>query len=345
MIVKVKLRYESKRLTINAGILGVTGYTGQALVRLLIEHPVFDLTKIFSTSYHGNYGDLIPEFRTADLPLVDMYDASKCDDLDVIFLAVPHTKGMGIVQELMALHESLKIVDLSADFRLSDVSMYESYYNVSHTFVDALERFVYGLPEKHKDLISQAQYVANPGCYATSMILGLLPLASQLDSNTPISIDAKSGVSGAGKGLKTSSLFCEVHDYLSAYATGEHRHMAELIQEAGFTNVSFSPHLVPMHRGIESAIYIHLPDLDESSLVSCYVDFYNEHPFVSVLSSDTMPSTRLVNHTNQCVIIPKKKGDWVVVFSLIDNLIKGASGQAVQNANLMFGLDETDGLF
>ncbi len=252
---------------------------------------------------------------------------------------------MGIVQELMALHESLKIVDLSADFRLSDVNMYESYYNVSHTSVDALDRFIYGLPEQHKDLISQAQYVANPGCYATSMILGLLPLASHLDLNTPISIDAKSGVSGAGKGLKTSSLFCEVHDYLSAYATGEHRHMAELIQEVGFTNVLFSPHLVPMHRGIESAIYIHLPDLDESSLVSRYVDFYDEHPFVSVLSSDTMPSTRLVNHTNQCAIILKKKGDWVVVFSLIDNLIKGASGQAVQNANLMFGLDEIEGLY
>ena len=344
MIEKVKLHYESKRLTINAGILGVTGYTGQALVRLLLNHPVFDLTQLYSTSYQGAYGELVPEFCNSDLPMVEPYDASKCRGLDVMFLAVPHTKGMGIAQALMGLHASLKIVDLSADFRLSDVNMYESYYNVSHTCVDALERFVYGLPEKHKSAIAMAQYVANPGCYATSMILGLLPLVGHMSATTPITIDAKSGASGAGKSLKESSLFCEVHDYLSAYATGEHRHMAELIQEVGFTNVLFSPHLVPMHRGIESAIYIYLPDFEESSLVSRYVDFYDEHPFVSVHSSDTIPSTRLVNHTNQCAIIPKKKGDWVAVFSLIDNLIKGASGQAVQNANIMCGLSESIGL-
>lgn len=331
-------------MIIKCGILGVSGYTGQELVRLIIRHPVFKLTKLYSTSYQGNYGHIIPEFRNIDLPIVDIYDATQCGDLDVLFLAVPHTKGMGIVQELMALHDSLKIIDLSADFRLMDANIFESYYNVSHTFPGALDKFVYGLPEKHKSSISQAQYVANPGCYATSMILGLLPLVGLLDSHTPISIDAKSGVSGAGKGLKESSLFCEVHDYLSAYATGDHRHIAELIQEAGLTNVLFSPHLVPMHRGIESAIYIHLSDLDESSLTSLYLDFYQSHPFVSVYFSDTTPSTRLVNHTNQCAIIPKKKGEWVVVFSLIDNLIKGASGQAIQNANIMFGLDETDGL-
>jgi len=150
----------------------------------------------------------------------------------------------------MGLHKSLKIVDLSADFRLCDVQMYESYYNVTHTSVEAIDRFVYGLPEKHASSIANAQYVANPGCYATSMILGLLPLVGCVAPTTPITIDAKSGVSGAGKSLKESSLFCEVHDCLSAYATGEHRHMAELIQESGFTNVLFSPHLVPMHRGI-----------------------------------------------------------------------------------------------
>ena len=344
MIVKVKLRYELKRLTINSGILGVSGYTGQELVRLLANHPVFEIKSLFSTSFEGHYGDLVPEFKMADIPNVECFDISKCGDLDILFLAVPHTKGMAIVQQLTASYNALKIVDLSADFRLTDVGTYEAYYNVTHEAKDQLSSFVYGLPEKYRTIISSAQYVANPGCYATSMILGLLPLVEQLQSNTPISIDAKSGVSGAGKGLKESSLFCEVHDHLSAYATGEHRHMAELIQEAGFTNVLFSPHLVPMHRGIESAIYIHLPELDESSLSSLYTGFYQEHPFVQVYSSKTSPSTRLVNHTNQCALIPKKRGDWVVVFSLLDNLVKGASGQAIQNANIMFGLDEADGL-
>ncbi len=344
MIVKEKRLYALKILTINAGILGVSGYTGQELVRLLALHPIFEISALLSTSFEGSYGDLVPEFSAVDLPMVQAYDVSKCADLDVVFLAVPHTKGMGIVHDLMTTYDSLKIVDLSADFRLSNVDQYESYYNVSHAATSLLSEAVYGLPEKHKDALSSARLCANPGCYATSMILGLLPLANHIDLKTPISMDAKSGVSGAGKGLKESSLFCEVHDQLSAYATGEHRHMAELIQEVGFTNVLFSPHLVPMHRGIESAIYIHYPDMDESSLSSLYLDFYKEHPFVTVYSSSTMPTTRLVNHTNQCAIIPKKKGEWLVIFSLLDNLIKGASGQAIQNANIMFGLDETDGL-
>ena len=344
MIVKGRLLSELKRLTINAGVLGVSGYTGQELVRLLSHHPVFELKSLFSTSYEGVYGDLVPEFLSVALPEVERYDASKCGDLDVIFLAVPHTQGMAIVQQLMATYDALKIIDLSADFRLSDADQYESYYQVSHDVPHYLSEAVYGLPEKNSVALASARLCANPGCYATSMILGLLPLVGQLDSKTPISIDAKSGVSGAGKGLKASSLFCEVHDQLSAYATGQHRHMAELIQEAGFTNVLFSPHLVPMHRGIESAIYIHHP-MDAVELEAVYQDYYKAHPFVSVYSSPTMPSTRLVNHTNHCAIIPKKVGDWVVVFSLLDNLIKGASGQAIQNANIMFGLDQTDGLY
>ena len=176
------------------------------------------------------------------------------------------------------------------------------------------------------------------------MILGLLPLIGHLDSDHPITIDSKSGVSGAGKTLQESSLFCEINNQLSAYATGDHRHMAEQIQEVGFSNVLFSPHLVPMQRGIESAIYIHLPSMGTDQLSELYSAYYNDHPCTVVYDASITPSTRLVNHTNYCALIPKKKGDWIIIFSLLDNLLKGASGQAVQNANIMFGLDETIGL-
>ena len=165
-----------------------------------------------------------------------------------------------------------------------------------------------------------------------------------LDQSTPIVIDAKSGVSGAGKSLKESSLFCEVDGQISAYSTGKHRHIAEFHQEVGFSNVMFSPHLVPMDRGIESAIYISNDSLTEDEIFSMYDSYYKDHPFVTILSSNTTPATGLVKDTNQCVIIPKKIGDWIVIFSLLDNLVKGASGQAIQNANLMFNLDETTGL-
>lgn len=329
-------------MTINVGVLGVSGYTGQSLVQLLTAHPIFKLTRLFSTSYAGDYAQLVPEFSSTVVPFVSSYDVSQCDDLDIIFLAVPHTKSMAIVRELMARYTSLKIVDLSADFRLKHRGDYESTYRVVHDAPDLLSEAVYGLPEKYADGLASARLCAGPGCYATSMILGMLPLVGRLDSNIPISIDAKSGVSGAGKALKESSLFCEVHDHLSAYATGDHRHMAELVQESGFSNVLFSPHLVPMQRGIESAIYIHGGTLDNVHVL--YEQYYDDHPFVRVYPSDTQPTTRLVTNTNDCAIIPKKIGDWVVVFSLLDNLIKGASGQAVQSANIMAGLDQTTGL-
>ncbi|MEC8677440.1 MAG: Asd/ArgC dimerization domain-containing protein, partial [Candidatus Margulisiibacteriota bacterium] len=185
---------------------------------------------------------------------------------------------------------------------------------------------------------------ANPGCYATAMILGLLPFSSSHSLNSPVVIDAKSGTSGAGKSLKQSSLFCEVHDTFSAYSTGVHRHTAELIQETAFTNVLFSPHLLPIDRGIEAAIYISSSDYSESQLVDMYNSYYKNHPFVQVLPPTSQPNLNMVKNTNYCVIIPKAIDGWVVVFSLIDNLVKGASGQAIQNANIMFGFHETTGL-
>ena len=342
MIVKVKQHLEL-RLTIKAGVLGVTGYTGQELVGLLSEHPNFAITALFSTSVTGKFRNILPSF-TASVPDIQSFDAQLCQDLDVIFLAVPHTKAMAIVSQLTHTCPKLKIVDLSADFRLRDVGVYESHYSVTHDAADLIDTFVYGLPELYSDSLKQASYCANPGCYATSIILGTLPLTSVIDTDTPIVIDAKSGVSGAGKSLKESSLYCEVNETLSAYATGDHRHMAELVQEVGFKQVMFSPHLAPMDRGIESAIYVYNESMTESELYALYDDYYQDKPFIVVHPSDTKPSTKLVNHTNYCSIIPKKIGNWVVVFSLLDNLVKGASGQAIQNANIMFGLEETAGL-
>ena len=331
-------------MTTNAGILGVSGYTGQELVRYLNQHPHINITALFSTSLSGKLSRIVPKFSHLDLPDVQEYDVELCHDLDILFLAVPHTKAMPLVVELTATCPSLKIVDLSADFRLNDVATFESYYQVQHTATAVLPTFVYGLPEKYRDAICSAQLVANPGCYATAMILGTMPLADRLDSTVPMVIDAKSGTSGAGKSLKQSSLFCEVNENLSAYATGTHRHMAELVQETGLSRVMFSPHLLPIDRGIEAAIYFPADGMTQDALLSLYESAYDGHPFTTVMGPDTVPSLSLVQQSNRCVIIPKVVDDWVIVFSLIDNLGKGASGQAVQNANLMLGYDETAGI-
>ena len=330
---------------IKAGILGVSGYTGQELITWLLKHPKISVTRLFSTSIEGKASQLNSSFfHFNELPDVELYSVDKCNDLDLIFLAVPHTKAMAIVSELRSTNRSIRIVDLSADYRLNSVETYESYYNTQHIDADALNNAVYGLPEKYFDAISSAYLVANPGCYATAMILGLLPLSSSNMINMPIVIDAKSGTSGAGKSLKQSSLFCEVHDTFSAYSTGVHRHTAELIQETGFSNVMFSPHLLPINRGIEAAIYVSSSDYSESQLVDMYDLYYKDHPFVQVLPPTNQPNLNMVKNTNHCVIIPKAIDGWVVVFSLIDNLVKGASGQAIQNANIMFGFDQTTGL-
>jgi N-acetyl-gamma-glutamyl-phosphate reductase len=327
-----------------AAVLGVSGYTGQELVQLLYQHPQFKIEALYSTSLQGPLSQDAPQFSAYDLPDVQAFHPEQCDALDILFLAVPHTKAMAIVDQVRQVSSTLKIVDLSADFRLNSTDVYADYYQVDHSASQYLEHAVYGLPEVYKKDLQTALLCANPGCYATSIILGTLPLKNTIPADTPIAIDAKSGVSGAGKGLKASSLFCEVQNSLSAYGTGTHRHMAEFNQEVGFSNVMFSPHLVPMHRGIESAIYLQGVGLSQQELTDLYTDYYADHPFVTVYAPDTTPTTRLVCNTNHCAIIPKKIGEWMVIFSLIDNLGKGASGQAIQNANIMLGLDETTGL-
>ena len=331
-------------MTVNTGVLGVSGYTGQALVSILLKHTSVSIRALFSTSFEGDIRQYCPQFYLEELVPIKRYDVAHCSDLDVIFLAVPHTKAMPIVAELREHYPNLKIIDLSADFRLEDVSVFESVYGVNHSASNLLRDAVYGLPEKYRHQIKGASLVANPGCYATAMILGMMPLKEALPEDMPVVIDAKSGVSAAGKTLKPSSLFCEAHDTVSAYATGTHRHMAELTQETGFCRALMSPHLVPIDRGIEAAIYVSNSTLTQLELTERYQSAYQDEPFVQVLPADTTPCLSLVQRTNQCVIIPKVVNGFMVVFSLIDNLLKGASGQAVQNMNIMFGLDESLGL-
>ncbi len=329
-------------MPIKAGIVGISGYTGQTCVKLISQHPELTCHQLFSTSIIGDVSNDF--FNLSDLPYVESLDNANFDDLDVLFLAVPHTTAIGLVKQIISQCPSLKIVDLSADFRLNSATDYSSAYGQLHTYAEGLNQFVYGCPEKYREQIKGAQYVANPGCYATSVILGLLPLVTHIDKAASIIVDAKSGVSGAGKKTDGTMLFCDVADYVSAYSTGTHRHQAEFNQELGFSQLLFSPHLVPTKKGIESAIYIPNAGVSESTLKDLFNDYYEDHPFVTVLDSEATPSTRLVNETNQCVIIPKVIDGTVVIFSLIDNLMKGAAGQAIQNANLMFSLPETSGL-
>lgn len=331
-------------MSIKAGVLGVSGYTGQTLIRWLSQHPKFSISALFSSSMTGKYADHYSAFSGLVLPKVMPFSINDCEGLDILFLAVPHTTAMAIVKAVHDALPALKIVDLSADFRLKHPGQYASAYGVDHVCSSLLEAAVYGLPEVYAQQIRSTWLVANPGCYATAVELALLPLVSIVPLNQRIVVDAKSGVTGAGKSLKSSLMYCEVSERVSAYATGVHRHVPEIVQETGFNRVMFSPHLVPMMRGIECAIYSEVPPSLTNDVVSLYRAFYSEHPFVTVYDATIQPNTAMVVGSNQCAIFPMVVADCLVVFSLIDNLVKGAGGQAIQNANIMFGLDQTTGL-
>mgnify|MGYP001341384046 CR=1 FL=1 len=334
-------------MTIKTGLLGVSGYTGQVLLNLLLDHPVFDIKRIFSTSFEGPIEKLHSNMFDTRCPDVQTFDITICEELDLIFLAVPHTKAMPIVRDLNRRFPLLKIVDLSADFRHDDVSVFKQYYADEHHSEDLMSRFIYGIPEINRSELKSAQYCANPGCYAIASILGVLPFADQLKENQLLVIDAKSGVSGAGKVLKENTLFCEVNDAMSAYATGSHRHVPEIQSSLGHQNLVFSPHLIPQSRGELCSIYIaNDQNVTQEELLKLYNAYYQDHPFVRIAGPDETSNTKTVVGSNCCVIKPliSKDSNTICVFSCIDNLLKGASGQAIQNFNLMFGLDEVSGL-
>ena len=333
---------------ISAGIYGATGYTGYEVVQLLRAHPQVRIAFATSRTYAGKR--LSDAFATVDsLPLISAEDAdlSSCD---VVFLCLPH--GATVPTAVAALEADTRVIDLSADFRLRVPGDYQTWYGKPHGRPDLLADAVYGLPEVYRDRIRGARLVANPGCYPTSVLLGLLPLqrAGLLDGQ--VVVDAKSGVSGAGRSLALKTHFVEANDNFSPYNVGHtHRHIAEMEQELAAAgspmHLIFAPHLLPVNRGILSTMYVRLPAHAEPEQVRVlYEQSYGEEPFVHVLPEGQLPALRHAVGTNRCVLQVARvdeRGNWMVMAAL-DNLLKGAAGQAVQNMNIMFGLDETMGL-
>ena len=335
------------------GVVGGTGYTGAELLRLLVTHPQVELKCVTSRSESGiPVADLFPNLRGfTDIgftePAVDTL--ASCD---VVFFATPNGTAMKMVPVLV--ENGVRVIDLAADFRLKDAAVWKQWYGMDHACVDILAEAVYGLPEINRSEIKTARVVANPGCYPTATTLGFLPLIENaLIDDQYLIADAKSGVSGAGRGASVATLQAESSENFKPYAVDGHRHLPEIKQTlAGVAShdvgLTFVPHLVPMIRGIESSLYATLKatDLSAADIRQLYVERYLEEPFIDVLPQGTMPETRSVKGANTCRIsvFKPQDGDIVVVSSVIDNLVKGAAGQAIQNMNIMFDFEESLGL-
>ena len=334
---------------IRVGIVGGTGYTGVELLRLLAQHPRADIAVITSRKEAGMpVADMFPNLRgRIDLRFTEP-DTRALAACDVVFFATPNGVAM---KEARALYEAgARMIDISADFRIKDVAVWEQWYKIQHACPELVARAVYGLPEMYREQIRDARIVANPGCYPTAVQLGFLPLieSGRVDLDHLIA-DAKSGVSGAGRKAEVHTLLAEASDNFKAYGVGGHRHLPEITQ--GLTAAAkervrlvFTPHLTPMIRGIHATLYARTTG--ELDLQSLFEARYAGEPFVDVLPAGSHPETRSVRGANACRIAVHRPqdGDVAVVLSVIDNLVKGASGQAVQNMNLMFGLPETAGL-
>ena len=332
------------------GIVGGTGYTGVELIRLLIAHPEVEISVITSRSEAGMpVAEMFPNLRGhLDLAYTEP-DADLLAQCDLVFFATPNGVAMKLVPELLA--KGTKVVDLAADFRIKDAAVWQHWYGQQHACPELLSEAVYGLPEMNREAIRQAQLVANPGCYPTAVQLGFMPLLkNHLVDPTRLIADAKSGVSGAGRQANVSHLLCEVSESFKAYGASGHRHLPEIKQ--GLTQIAgqavgltFVPHLVPMVRGIEATLYAELKgSFDE--LQQLFEAHYQDEPFVDVMPLRGLPETRTVRGTNFCrIALHQQPGsNTVIVLSVIDNLVKGAAGQAVQNMNLMLGLEEAAGL-
>ncbi len=335
---------------IKVGIVGGTGYTGAELLRLLAVHPQVELVSITSRSEAGMaVADLFPNLRGyVDLTFVEPGEAQlgRCD---VVFFATPNGTAMNTVPEL--LESGVKVIDLAADFRLADVDVWRQWYGMEHACPEVLTEAVYGLPELNRAAIANARLVANPGCYPTAVQLGFLPLikAGVLDLDHLIA-DAKSGASGAGRTAKVGTLLSEAGESFSAYGVAGHRHLPEIRQGLAAmagrdVGLTFVPHLVPMSRGIHATLYGRL-NQEPGDLQALFEETFAGEPFVDVMPAGSHPETRSARGANVCRIAVHRPqgGDTVVVLSVIDNLVKGAAGQAVQNMNLMFGLVEKTGL-
>jgi len=335
---------------IKAGIIGGTGYTGVELLRLLHNHDGVEVVAISSRSLDGKRVDSIFPSLVGHSDLVFSLPSDNIlNTCDVIFFATPH--GVAMEGAGAFIDKGIKVIDLGADFRITDQTEWSKWYGMEHTQAELLDSAVYGLPETNRAQVKDAMLLANPGCYPTAVQLALKPLiTNKLISLSGIVADCKSGVSGAGRAANQAMLLCETSESLKSYGVSGHRHYPEIKQAleilAGETvNFTFVPHLVPMIRGMQATIYVDL--LDESIDIRPYfVDTYSNEPFVTILGDGVYPETRSVKSSNFCQISVQKipNCNKLVIMSVIDNLVKGASGQAVQNMNIMFGLDETSGL-
>jgi len=336
---------------ISVGIVGGTGYTGVELLRLLVSHPDVDLKMVTSRSEAGkSVAEMFPNLRGFTDVCFSEPDAKTLGACDVVFFATPNGTAMKLVPEL--LEQGTRVIDLAADFRLKDSAEWEKWYGMPHACENILAEAVYGLPEINREAVRSARVVANPGCYPTAVGLGFLPLIENgLVDDQHLIADAKSGVSGAGRGASVATLLCEASESFKPYAVDGHRHLPEIRQTLGVAaghavGLTFVPHLVPMIRGIEASLYAAVLNKTGVDLQALYENRYRDEPFVDVLPKGTMPETRSVRGANLCRIsvFQPQAGDTVVVSSVIDNLVKGAAGQAIQNMNIMFNLEETAGL-
>lgn len=338
---------------IKVGVIGATGLSGIELVRLLSEHPEADFSVLTSQTYsHEKIAKIYPHlFGKLDLRFEELDSEEVVLKSDVIFLALPHGQSAGLVKK--AFSASKKVIDLGADYRFDDLSTYESLYNTKHNGSELLSKAVYGLPEWNRKTIKDSQLVANPGCYPTGALLALLPaFSNKVIGDEEIIIDSKSGVSGAGRKPEIEYLYVTCSENVGAYKVASHRHAPEIEQEltkykGSGVDVLFTPHLLPMSRGILSTVYGRLNDsFSEEEIREIYKRAYENEPFVQVLEAGTWPQTKWVSGTNNCFlnVYVDKESRRLIVVSVIDNLIKGASGQAIQNMNLLFGLSEHTGL-
>ena len=333
-------------------IIGASGYTGAELIRILLNHKKVEISALIANSNAGQkIEQLYPHLTHYNLPDVKKLEEIDFSKIDAVFGCLPHTTSQETFKKLIPQNPHLKIFDLSADFRLEDPADYQKWYEHEHIAKDLQPQAVYGLSEIHRNKIKKASLIACPGCYPTSALLPLIPLLENNLINTQdIIIDSKSGTSGAGRSIKQGNLFCEVNESVKAYSIGTHRHIGEIEQELGKAaknkiEIDFTPHLLPISRGIISTIYVKInPKFSLQDIQNCLETKYADEPFVRVIKGE--PNIKDVVGTNFCLMTAKqgRTSGRAVLVSVIDNLCKGASGQAVQNLNIVFGFDEKEGL-
>lgn len=338
---------------IKIGIIGATGYAGGELVRILTNHKEADIKWFGSRSYiDKKYAQVYQNFfQIVDASCMDDNMEALAEEVDVIFTATPQGYCASLMKEEIL--QKTKVIDLSADYRIKDVAVYESWYQIEHKSPSFIEEAVYGLCEWNREQIKKARLVANPGCYPTCSILSIYPLAKEglIDMDTLI-IDAKSGTSGAGRGTKVDNLYCEVNENIKAYGVASHRHTPEIEEQLSYASgqnvvLNFTPHLIPMNRGILITAYASLKrPADEKEVREIYESYYKDEVFVRMLEAGNCPQTKWVEGSNFVDVNFKidNRTNRVIMMGAMDNLVKGAAGQAVQNMNLMFGLEESEGL-